>query len=186
MEIVKSSANRWYVKDYDKVVSDIPHTIVNMIANQCGRYSLTKSSYITFDNESDCKLFGDIVDRINNIPKELKTFLKKEKVYELFVLNFPKGSGETLTNAFLWETSNEGHEYWFNLNKKYNENQLQNKDIDRSRDNRSERNRLRCGGDIVESSTRYSGYEARARKSKNALRSHKVYLSSRCGCVHRG
>ena len=186
MKIVKSSANRWYVKDYDKVVIDISPTVIETLAYNCGPYSVNKSGFITFESESDCRQFGDIVDRINNIPKELKTFLKKESVYELFILNFNKGYGETLTNAFLWDTSNEGHEFWFNLNKKYNENQLQNKDIDRSRDNRSEGNRLRCGGDIVESSTRYSGYEARARKSKNALRSHKVYLSSRCGCVHRG
>lgn len=186
MEIVKSSANRWYVKDYNKVVIDISPSIIETLAYICGLHSVNKSGFITFESESDCKQFRDIIERINNIPKKLKAFLKEEKAYDLFVLNFNKGHGETLTNAFLWSASNEGHEFWSNLNKKYNENKLQNTGIDRSRDNRSEGNRLRSGGDIVEPSARYSGYKARARKSKNAFRSHKVYLSSRCGCVHRG
>ena len=92
--------------------------------------------------------------------KKLKSTLEEEK-----------------TNFEGFKKSDAIHEY---------ENQLQNKDIDRPGDNRSERNRIRCRGDIVEPSTRYSGYQARARKRKNAFGSHKVYLSSRCGCVHRG
>ena len=186
MEIVKSSAGRWYVKDYDKVINDIPQLTVNKIADQCGSYRFTVSGYITFGKESDCKKFESIISRIKSIPKELKTFLKKEKAYDLFLLNFHKGCGETLTNAFVWENSNEGHEFWSNLKRKYDENKLQNETIDRSGDNRSERNRLRGGGDIVESSTRYSGYQARARKGKDALRNRKVYISTRRGCVHRG
>lgn len=186
MEIVKSSAGRWYVKDYDKVIKDVSYDTINKIADQCGSYRFTTSGYITFGSESDCKKFEDIISRIKSIPEELKTFLKKEKVYEMFLLNLSKGCGETLTNAFLWEKSNEGLDFWSNLNKKYNENKLQNKTVDRSGDDRSEGNRLCCGGDVIESSAGHSGYQARARKRKNASRGSKVYLSTRCGCVHRG
>lgn len=94
-----------------------------------------------------------------------------------------------LPNAFSWDDTSEGYDYWSNINKRFfniseNENRLQEQEIDRSGDDRSERNRLRGGGDIVESSTRYSGYQASARKRKNALGGHKVYLSSRRGCIH--
>ena len=185
MEIVKSSAGRWYVKDYDKVTNDISYETVNKIAGQCGSHRFTVSGYITFGKESDCEKFKNIIVRISNIPKKLKTFLKKEHAYDLFVLNFPKGGGETLLNAFYWGLSNEGNDFWSNLNKKY-ENQLQNKTVDRSGDDRSEGDRLCCRRDVIEPSTGHSGYEARARKRKNAFGSSKVYLSTRRGCVHRG
>lgn len=185
MEIIESKNGNYYVKD-QSAISDFAIYQRVRLAEKFGKHNITKGGFVTFPNKCDCKQFADCLELIAKIPSDLKEFLKNCGAYFLFCYNLNGGDPSTIATAFVWGSTPEGNKYWSNLNKSYNENQLQNTETDRSRDNRSEGNRLRGGGDIVESSTRYSGYEARARKSKNALRSHKVYLSSRCGCVHRG
>ena len=185
MEIVKSQNDNYYVKD-QSAISDFTYYQKARLAEKYGRSNITQKGFVTFPNKCDCEQFADCLELIARIPSDLKEFLKNWGAYFPFCYNLNGGDPSTISTAFVWGSTSQGNTYWSNLSKKYDENQLQNTGTDRSRDNRSERNRLRSGGDIVESSTRYSGYEARARKSKNAFRSHKVYLSSRCGCVHRG
>lgn len=193
MEIVKSSAGRWYVKDYQAVQAgnNLTDDFVESLARKCGVCIVGKNNFITFQHERDCKKFYNLFYLIDHLPVDLKLYLCQQKAFERFINNCdPNKSYEydspSILNVFYWGNSNEGHEFWCNLNEKYYENQLQNKTVDRSREDRSEGDRVCCGGDIVESSAGHSGYEARARKRKNAFGSSKVYLSTRCGCVHRG
>ena len=64
-----------------------------------------------------------------------------------------------LPTAFSWDDTGEGYDYWSNINKRFfniseNENRLQEQEIDRSGDNRSEGNRICCKGN--ESGYRFS------------------------------
>lgn len=183
MEIIESKNGNYYVRD-QSAISDFTYYQRVKLAEKFGKHNITKDGFVTFPNKCDCEQFADRLEIIARIPSDLKEFLKNWGAYFLFCYNLDGGDPSTIATAFVWGSTPEGNKYWYNLSKSYNENQLQNTGTDRSRDNRSERNQLRCGGDIVESSTRYSSYEARARKSKNALRGHKVYLSSRRGCIH--
>lgn len=193
MEIVKSSANRWYVKDYQAIQAgnNLTDDFVESLARKCGDYNVTKRKFITFQHECDCKRFYNLFCLIDHLPVDLKLYLCQQKAFEAFINNCdPNRTFESVNpsilNVFSWKDSNEGQDFWSNLNTKYNENKLQNKTVDRSGDDRSEGNRLCCGGDIIESSAGHSGYQARARKRKNAFGSSKVYISTRRGCVHRG
>lgn len=193
MEIVKSSAGRWYVKDYQAVQAgnNLTDDFVESLARKCGSCNVGKKHFITFQYECDCKRFYNLFYLIDHLPVDLKLYLHQQKAFERLINNCdPDRSYEydnpSISNVFYWGDSNEGHNFWCNLDKKYYENQLQNAGIDRPGDNRSEGNRVCCGGDIVESSAGHSGYEARARKRKNAFGCSKVYISTRRGCVHRG
>lgn len=193
MEIVKSSANRWYVKDYQAIQAgnNLTDDFVESLARKCGDYNVTKRKFITFQHECDCKRFYNLFYLIDHLPVDLKLFLHQQKAFEAFINNCdPNRTFESVNpsilNVFSWKDSNEGQDFWSNLNIKYYENKLQEAGTDRSGDNRSEGDRVCCRGNESESSTRYSGYQARARKRKNASRGSKVYISTRCGCVHRG
>lgn len=190
-----SSYDRYYLSDPNNKIRPedligIPNAMnfANLIEVQ------TCKDIPTFSNLEDFNFYTSCLRGLYNF-KGFKILSSKEKQYYISNLiphykkdrcNIPEHL--TLSGSFIWDNTTQGSDYWEKINKRIieYENQLQNKNIDRSRNDRSEGDRLRCGGDIVESSTRYSGYQARARKSKNALRSHKVYLSSRRGCVHRG
>lgn len=193
MEIVKSSAGRWYVKDYQAIQAgnNLTDDFVESLARKCGDYNVTKRKFITFQHECDCKRFYNLFYLIDHLPVDLKLYLHQQKAFEAFINNCdPNRTFESVNpsilNVFSWRESNEGQDFWSNLNRKYYENKLQEAGTDRPGDNRSEGYRVCCRGNIVESSTRYSGYQARARKRKNASRGSKVYISTRRGCVHRG
>lgn len=192
MEIVKSSAGRWYVKDYQAVQAgnNLTDDFVESLARKCGVCIVGKNHFITFQHEFDCKRFYNLFYLIDHLPVDLKLYLHQQKAFERFINNCdPNRTFEsvnpTILNVFSWRESNEGIEFWSNLNRKYYENKLQNKGIDRPGDNRSEGDRVCCGRNESESSAGHSGYEARARKRKNAFGSSKVYISTRRGCVHR-
>ena len=193
MEIVKSSAGRWYVKDYQAIQAgnNLTDDFVESLARKCGVCIVGKKNFITFQYECDCQKFYNLFYLIDHLPVDLKLYLHQQKAFERFINNCdPNRSYEyddpNILNVFYWGNSNEGHEFWCDLNKKYYENKLQNKTADRPGDNRSEGDRVCCGRNESESSAGHSGYQARARKRKNAFGSSKVYLSSRCGCVHQG
>lgn len=179
----------------------IPNPIT--FASKFGTLSAAKIP--SFVDEQQFSDFLAVIESINNLPDEFIKEIKRIGCLGNFISNLNKpfvyyGSSNLsfiLQYAFYWSTTPEGFEYWNDISEVLEkleksekdenyENRLQKQEIDRSGSNRSEGNRLRCRGDIFESSTRYSGYQARARKSKNALRSSKVYISTRCGCVHRG
>lgn len=193
MEIVKSSANRWYVKDYQAIQAgnNLTDDFVESLARKCGDYNVSKRNFITFQHECDCQKFYNLFYLIDHLPVDLKLYLHQQKAFERFINNCdPNKSYEyddpNILNVFYWSNSNEGHKFWSDLNTKYYENRLQEAGADRPGDNRSEGDRVCCGRDIVESSAGHSGYQARARKRKNAFGSSKVYISTRRGCVHRG
>lgn len=193
MEIVKSSANRWYVKDYQAIQAgnNLTDDFVESLARKCGDYNVTKRKFITFQNVCDCNRFYNLFYLIDHLPVDLKLYLHQQKAFEAFINNCdPNRTFESVNpsilNVFRWKDSNEGHEFWSNLNRKYYENKLQEAGTDRPGDNRSEGDRVCCRGNKSESSAGHSGYQARARKRKNAFGRSKVYLSTRRGCVHRG
>jgi len=65
------------------------------------------------------------------INPELKKFLKKERVYDLFVANvyeywskfntINKRPFDTIIEAFVWYKTPEGPDFWMNLDDKYSE-----------------------------------------------------------------
>lgn len=196
-KIRESSAGNFYIEKPFYVDYQIPNPI--SFASKFGNLSAAKIP--SFVDEQQFSNFLAVIESINNLSDDFIDRLKSLCCLGNFISNLhqpfyyedlcPTG---ILECAFCWSKTAEGFDYWndvFTILEKIEkgenyENRLQKQEIDRSGSNRSERNRLRCGGDIVESSTRYSGYQARARKSKNAFRGHKVYLSIRRGCVHRG
>lgn len=193
MEIVKSSAGRWYVKDYQAIQAgnNLTDDFVESLARKCGDYNVTKGKFITFQHECDCKRFYNLFCLIDHLPVDLKLYLCQQKAFEAFINNCdPNRTFESVNpsilNVFSWMDSNEGQDFWSNLNRKYYENKLQEAGTDRSGDDRSEGDRLCCRGNELESSAGHSSYQASTRKRKNVFRGHKVYLSTRCGCVHRG
>lgn len=195
-KVCKSNNDRYYLKSNNlvrpEIIVGIPQQYIMEFANLIE--TQTCKEVPTFSNLKDFDFYKSCLRGLYNF-KGFKILSSEEKQNYIFNLvtyyqrdrcNIPEDL--TLSGSFVWINTTQGQDYWQKISCKIHEyeNQLQNTGIDRSRDNRSERNRLRGGGDIVEPSTRYSGYQARARKRKNAFGSHKVYLSSRCGCVHRG
>lgn len=162
--------------------------------------NLTNAAIPTFVEEDSFNSFLRVIKSINNLNTKFIDALKILNVLGQFISNLTYDIPDSFNNAefdvilrglFIWNNTVEGHDFWQDVHEKLNffenhENQLQNKDIDGSRSNGSERDRVCCGRDESESSARHSGYEARARMRKNALGRSKVYISSRCGCVHRG
>ena len=196
-KITTSSHGNFYIEKPFYVDYDIPNPM--SFASRFG--NLSNAKIPTFVEEKQFEYFLEVIRSINDLPSGFIKIAREQGFLGNFLYNLtePIQTGDILVDPYsysdivlhniIWETSLQGHEYWsdiYNILKTLeNANKLQNKTVDRSRDDRSERNRLRGGGDIVESSTRYSGYQASARKRKNALGGHKVYLSSRRGCIHR-
>lgn len=199
-KIRKSGAGNFYIEKPFYVDYQIPNPMT--FASKFGTLSAAKIP--SFVDEQQFSEFLAVIESINNLSDDFIDKLKSLCCLGNFISNLyhpfyykelcPTG---ILECAFGWSQTPEGFEYWndiFTVLEKLEksekdenyENRLQKQEIDRSGSNRSEGNRLRCGGDIVESSTRYSGYQARARKGKDALRNRKVYISTRRGCVHRG
>ena len=193
----KSSSDRYYLSDphnkiRPEIIVGIPQQYIMEFANLIEVQ--TCKNIPTFSNLKDFDFYKSCLRGLCNF-KGFKILSNEEKQNYIFNLityyqidrcNIPENL--TLSGSFVWVSTKQGQEYWEEISNKIHEyeNQLQNKDIDRPGDNRSERNRIRCRGDIVEPSTRYSGYQARARKRKNAFGRSKVYLSTRRGCVHQG
>lgn len=196
-KIRKSSAGNFYIEKPFYTDYQIPNPMT--FASKFGNLSAAKIP--SFVDEQQFSNFLAVIESINNLSDDFINKLKSLNCLGNFISNLhqpfyyedlcPTG---ILECAFCWSKTPEGFEYWNDiftvlekLEKDENyENRLQKQEIDRSGSNRSEGNRLRCGGDIIESSTGYSGYQARARKGKDALRNRKVYISTRRGCVHRG
>lgn len=200
-KITKSSAGNFYIEKPFYVDYQIPNPI-----NFASKFGILSTAKIpSFVKEQQFSEFLAVIESVDHLPDDFIEAARRYGFLGNFISNLKKPIVDynysrldaILECAFCWTTTLEGFEYWDGisailrkvekLKKDENyENRLQKQEIDRPRDDRSERNRLRCGGDIVESSTRYSGYQARARKSKNAFGGHKVYISTRRGCVHRG
>lgn len=192
----KSSSDRYYLSNPNnkirpEVLVGIPKQYIMEFANLIEVQ--TCKNIPTFSNREDFHFYTSCLQGLYNF-KGFKILSNEEKQNYIFNLityhQNEKYISEnlTLSGSFMWETTPQRADYWIKINKKIikYENQLQNKNIDRSRNDRSEGDQLCCRGDESESSARHCSYQARARKRKNAFGSHKVYLSSRCGCVHRG
>lgn len=195
-KVCKSNNNRYYLKSNNlvrpEIIVGIPQQYIMEFANLIE--TQTCKEVPTFSNLKDFDFYKSCLRGLCNF-KGFKILSNEEKQNYIFNLvtyyqrdrcNIPEDL--TLSGSFVWVSTKQGQEYWEEISNKIHkyENQLQNKNIDRSGDNRSEGDRVCCRGNEPESSARHSSYEARARKRKNAFGSHKVYLSSRCGCVHRG
>jgi len=71
----------------------------------------------------------------NNLPPELVTFLKKENLLTKFIKNsltcnpsspeYPTELYIWISYAFEWDTSIQGHTYWSQINRKW-QNQIDN------------------------------------------------------------
>lgn len=194
--IFVSQNNNYYIDKSFYIDYQIPDPKV--FASKFGL--LTKAAIPTFVEEDSFNFFLKVIKSINNLNTKFIDALKILNVLGQFISNLTYSIPDSFNDAefcvilrglFVWKDTVEGQDFWEDVHEKLNffekyENQLQNKDIDGSRSNGSERDRVCCGRDESESSAGHSGYEARARMRKNALRSSKVYISSRCGCVHRG
>ena len=69
-----------------------------------------------------------VVKRPVIINKQLEMFLHKENVYDKFMKNAKEqwskdlAEGDTeILDAFIWYDTPEGHDYWKDLDKKYNQ-----------------------------------------------------------------
>lgn len=89
-----------------------------------------------------------------------------------------------LPTAFSWDDTGEGYDYWSNINKRFfniseNENRLQEQSTDRSREDRSEGNRICCKGN--ESGYRFSFTRRRkaVKCSKRGTRSCRINIPVR-------
>ena len=89
-----------------------------------------------------------------------------------------------LATAFSWDDTEEGYDYWRNINKRFlniseNENRLQESQIDRPREDRSEGNRICCKGN----ESRYRFSFTRRRKavkcSKRGTRNYRINIPVR-------
>jgi len=202
-KIRKSGAGNFYIEKPFYVDYQIPNPI--SFASKFGNLSAAKIP--SFIDEQEFSRFLEVIESINNLSDDFINKLKSLCCLGNFISNLhqpfyyedlcPTG---ILECAFCWSETPEGFEYWTDiftvlekleksekLEKDENyENRLQKQEIDRSGSNRSEGNRLCCGGNESESSAGHRSYEARARKGKDALRNRKVYISTRRGCVHRG
>lgn len=194
--IFKSKIDGYYIDKSFYVNYQIPNPTT--FASKFG--NLSDVEIPAFIKEDSFNSFLRVIKSINNLNTKFIDALKKLNVLGQFISNLTYHIPESFNGAefcvilrglFVWKDTVEGEDFWQDVHEKLNffenhENQLQNKDIDGSRSNGSEGDRICCGGDIVESSAGHSSYKARARMRKNALGRSKVYISSRCGCVHRG
>ena len=178
MEIVKSQNDNYYVKD-QSVISDLTHYQKARLAEKYGRSNITQKGFITFTNKCDCEQFADCLELIAKIPSDLKEFLKSQGAYFPFCYNLNGGDPSCICTAFVWGSTPEGNKYWSNLNKSYNENQLQNTGVDRSRDNRSEGDRVCCKGNKSGFRLSYTQHRKTIDFQKRKVGDFKVNLSSR-------
>ena len=178
MEIVKSQNNNYYVKD-QSAISDFAIYQRVKLAEKFGKHNITKDGFVTFPNKCDCKQFADRLEIIARIPSDLKEFLKNWGAYFLFCYNLNGGDPSAIATAFIWGSTPEGNKYWFNLSKKYDENKLQNTGTDRSRDNRSEGDRVCCKGNKSGFRLSYTQHRKTIDFQKRKVGDFKVNLSSR-------
>lgn len=193
--IFKSEDNDYYIEESFYVDYQIPDPMT--FASRFG--NLAKAAIPTFIVEEQFYSFLKVIKSINNLNIKFIDALRKLNVLGQFVSNLiycipdsfnDAEFGVILRGLFVWNNTVEGQDFWQDVHGalkfiEKHENQLQNEDIDRSGDNRSEGNRICCRRDKSESSTGHSSYQACARKRKHASRNHKVYLSSRRGSIYR-
>lgn len=196
-KIFQSTNNYYYIEKPFYVDYEIPNPMT--FASRFG--NLANAKVPTFVDVNQFNYFLEVIKSINTLPSEFIKIAREHGFLGIFLCNLTKpitirldGVGifslsDIVLYNIAWSTSSGGEEYWegihYILKKLENENQLQNEDIDRSGDNRSEGDRVCCRRDKSESSTGHSSYQACARKRKYASRNHKVYISSRCGSVYR-
>lgn len=196
-KIFQSTNNNYYIEKPFYVDYQIPNPM--KFASRFG--NLSNAKVPTFVDVDQFNHFLEIIKSINGLPDKFIKIAREHGFLGNFLCNLTTPiiiEGWSIGNLSLsdivlynivWSTSLEGEEYWKKIHNILitleNENQLQNEDIDRSGDNRSEGNRICCRRDKSESSTGHSSYQACARKRKYASRNHKVYISSRCGSVYR-
>lgn len=179
MEIVKSQNDNYYVKD-QSAISDFAIYQRVKLAEKFGKHNITKGGFVTFPNKCDCEQFADCLELIAKIPSDLKEFLKNCGAYFSFCYNLNGGGDPSaIATAFVWRSTPEGSKYWSNLSKSYNENQLQNTGVDRSRDNRSEGNRVCCKGNKSGFRLSYTQHRKTIDFQKRKVGDFKVNLSSR-------
>lgn len=191
-KIFQSTNNNYYIEKPFYVDYQIPNPMT--FASRFG--NLSNAKVPTFVDVDQFNHFLEVIESINVLPDKFINILKTHGYLGLFVNNLKdplpaslnnKSFEQILQGSFSWTNTIQGYDFWAKLiTILHNENQLQNEDIDRSGDNRSEGNRICCRRDKSESSTGHSSYQACARKRKYASRNHKVYISSRCGSVYRG
>lgn len=191
-KIFQSTNNNYYIEKPFYVDYQIPNPMT--FASRFG--NLSNAKIPTFVDVDQFNYFLKVIESINVLPDKFINILKKCGYIGLYINNLKdplpaylnnKSFEQILQGSFSWTNTIEGYYFWAKLiTILHDENQLQNEDIDRSGDNRSEGNRVCCRRDKSESSTGHSSYQACARKRKYASRNHKVYISSRCGSVYRG
>lgn len=176
--ITKSKNGNYYVDP--KIYVDLHIDDSKKFAKKFGQ--LSPASIPSFIFWDDFSYFIKLLESLNNCPDYFWTIVP----VDLFVqnLNFSiqsKDSGSfTLERSFIWTKTEQGHEFWKNIHDKLTdyENQLQGKETDRSRENRSEGNRLCSRRNKSQSSTGHCCYKARARKGKESFGHCKIVISS--------
>ena len=178
MVIVESQNGNYYVKD-QSAISDFTHYQKAKLAEKYGKYDIKTNGFIIFPNKCDCEQFANCLELITMIPSDLKEFLKNFEAYFPYCYNLNGGDPSCIHSAFVWRSTPEGHKYWSNLNKKYDENRLQESQIDRPREDRSEGNRICCKGN----ESRYRFSFTRRRKavkcSKRGTRNYRINIPVR-------
>lgn len=159
----------------------------------------SESRIPAFPNYDDFVKYTKHLQYLARIPKlfwdklsldEIDAFIHYSAITPIYGRDNFTTVNSILPCAFCWDETDEGFDCWKNINERFknlkdDENRLQEQEIDRSGEDRSERDRICCRGDKPQSSAGHSSYQACARKREYASRNHKVYLSSRRGCIHR-
>lgn len=177
--ITKSKNGNYYVDP--KIYVDLHIYDSKKFAGKSGKLSPASiPSFIFSDDFSD---FIKLLESLNNCPDYFWTIVP----VDLFVQNLEvpittsiSVGSYILQYSFTWAKTEQGHEFWENICDKLidYENQLQGKKTDRSRENRSEGNRLCSRRNKSQSSTGHCCYKARARKGKESSGHCKIVISS--------
>lgn len=176
--ITKSKNGNYYVDP--KIYVDLHIYDSKKFAGKFGK--LSPASIPSFIFWYDFSVFIKYLESLNNCPNYFWTIVP----VDLFVQNLnasilPNTSGvDILKRSFIWGKTEQGHDFWKNIHDKLidYENQLQGKKTDRSRENRSEGNRLCSRRNKSQSSTGHCCYKARARKGKENFGHCKIVISS--------
>lgn len=177
--ITKSKNGNYYVDP--KIYVDLHICDSKKFAGKFGK--LSPASIPSFISLDDFSVFIKYLESLNNCPDYFWTIVP----VNLFVINLDvlitastcEGS-YILNYSFIWGKTEQGHDFWKNIHDKLidYENQLQGKKTDRSRENRSEGNRLCSRRNKSQSSTGHCCYKARARKGKENFGHCKIVISS--------
>ena len=165
-KITVSSHGNFYIEKPFYVDYDIPNPMT--FASRFG--NLSNAKIPTFVEEKQFEYFLEVIRSIDKLPSGFIKIAKEQGFLGNFLYNLtePIQTGDILLDEYsyadivlyniIWATSLEGNEYWSDIHNLLktleNENRLQEQEIDRSGDNRSEGNRICCKGN--ESGYRFS------------------------------